>query len=89
MKPVLLLDIVGLTPREIQSDTTPHLAALASRGSLAPLRGILPAVTCSAQATILTGELPSVHGIVGNGWRDPESYDIALWRQSNHLVSGQ
>jgi len=89
MKPVLLLDVVGLTPRQIQSDTTPHLAALAARGSLAPMRAILPGVTCAAQATMLTGELPVVHGVVGNGWRDPASYDVALWRQSNHLVAGE
>ena len=29
---------------------------------------VLPAVTCSAQSTILTGTLPREHGIVANGW---------------------
>lgn len=89
MKPVLLLDVVGLTPRQVQQGVTPHLASLAERGSLAPMRAILPGVTCSAQATMLTGELPATHGAVGNGWRDPKSYDVALWRQSNHLVEGE
>ena len=89
MQPVLLLDVVGLTRRQVQADVTPHLAALAARGSMAPMRAVLPAVTCSAQATMLTGALPSEHGAGGNGWRDPASYDVALWRQSNHLVAGE
>ncbi|MEM6674696.1 MAG: nucleotide pyrophosphatase/phosphodiesterase family protein [Planctomycetota bacterium] len=89
MKPVLLLDVVGLTPRQIDPERTPHLAALGQRGALSPMSAVLPAVTCSAQATMLTGALPSQHGAVGNGWRDPASYDVALWRQSNHLVDGE
>lgn len=89
MKPVLLLDVVGLTTRQIRKDVTPNLANLAATGSMAPMRAILPAVTCSAQATMLTGTLPTEHGAVGNGWRDPKSYDVALWRQSNHLVAGE
>lgn len=89
MRPVLLLDLVGLTARQVSPERTPHLHALAARGSLAPMQGILPAVTCSAQATMLTGTLPSQHGAVGNGWRDPRSFEVALWRQSNHLVEGE
>jgi predicted AlkP superfamily pyrophosphatase or phosphodiesterase len=89
MKPVLLLDVVGLTPRQVQADVTPHLAALAARGGMSPMAAVLPAVTCSAQATMLTGALPSAHGAVGNGWCDPASRDVALWRQSNHLVGGE
>lgn len=27
-----------------------------------------PALTCTAQATYLTGQAPAAHGIVGNGW---------------------
>ncbi len=89
MKPVLLLDVVGLTPRQVQADVTPHLAALAARGGMSPMGAVLPAVTCSAQATMLTGALPSAHGAVGNGWCDPASREVALWRQSNHLVGGE
>jgi predicted AlkP superfamily pyrophosphatase or phosphodiesterase len=85
MKPVLLLDVVGLTPRQIGA-STPHLSALAAR---APMSAVLPAVTCSAQATMLTGLPPARHGAVGNGWCDRESGDVALWRQSNALVAGE
>src|SRR5438046_1638717 len=85
MKPVLVVDVVGLTTRCI-SERTPHLAALVSR---APMSTVLPAVTCSAQATMLTGLMPSGHGAVGNGWFDRETAEIALWRQSNALVAGE
>jgi predicted AlkP superfamily pyrophosphatase or phosphodiesterase len=64
MRPVLLLDVVGLTPGQI-GPHTPHLAALAKRGAAAPMQGLLPGLTCSAQATMLTGTLPSEHGAVG------------------------
>src|SRR5579862_2689724 len=30
----------------------------------------LTTVTCAGHATISTGRLPSVHGVVGNGWYD-------------------
>jgi len=88
MRPVLLLNVVGLTRRQLGKGT-PHLTALAARGAVAPMAAQLPAVTCSAQATMLTGLTPSAHGAVGNGWRDPRTYEVALWRQSNHLVQGE
>src|SRR5262245_30401979 len=88
MKPVLLLDVVGLTPALIGA-RTPNLAALGKRGVSAPLGAVLPAVTCSAQATLLTGTLPAQHGAVGNGWFAREYGEVALWRQSNALVAGE
>jgi len=88
MKPVLLVDVVGLTPR-LLSERTPNLLELGRRGASAPMSTVLPAVTCSAQATMLTGLLPATHGAVGNGWLDRASGEVALWRQSNALVSGE
>lgn len=88
MKPVLLVDVVGLTPR-LLGERTPNLSALAKSGASAPMSTVLPAVTCSAQATMLTGLAPSSHGAVGNGWLDRASGEVALWRQSNALVSGE
>ena len=57
-------------------------------GSQAPLGTVLPAVTCAAQSTFLTGTTPSEHGIVGNGWYFRELGDVLLWRQHNGLVAG-
>jgi len=88
MKPVLVLDVVGLTSRQIGA-RTPHLAALAARGARAPLGAVLPAVTLPAQATLLTGLSPAQHGAVGNGWYFRELGEVWLWRQANALVSGE
>jgi predicted AlkP superfamily pyrophosphatase or phosphodiesterase len=85
MKPVLVIDVVGLTPRMIGA-RTPNLTALVGR---APMSAVLPAVTCSAQATMLTGLAPSDHGVVGNGWFARDTGEVALWRQSNALVLGE
>ncbi|MGA5168651.1 MULTISPECIES: nucleotide pyrophosphatase/phosphodiesterase family protein [Streptomyces] len=84
--PLLVLDVVGLTPRLLEH--MPRLRSLARSGSHAPLGTVLPAVTCAAQSTFLTGALPSGHGIVGNGWYFRELGDVLLWRQHNGLVGG-
>ncbi len=88
MQPLVVLDVVGLTSRQL-GERTPNLLALAQRGAHAPMSTILPAVTCSAQATMLTGALPSDHGAVGNGWMEPATREVALWRQPNGLVAGE
>lgn len=88
MKPVLVLDIPGLSPDRIGEDT-PNLCRLAEDGFRAPLDPVLPAVTCPVQATILTGRLPREHGVVANGWYFRDLAEIWFWRQSNHLVSGE
>lgn len=84
MKPLLVLNVVGLTPGLLPH--TPRLAALGRAGFQATLGTVLPAVTCSAQATMLTGRLPRDHGIVGNGWYFRDLAEVMLWRQSNALV---
>ena len=48
-----------------------------------------PAVTCTAQSNYLTGQTPSQHGIVGNGWYNRELAEVQFWKQSNHLVAGK
>ncbi|MEU6172019.1 nucleotide pyrophosphatase/phosphodiesterase family protein [Streptantibioticus parmotrematis] len=87
MSRVLVLDVVGLTPRLLAH--MPNLRAVAERGFSAPLTTVLPAVTCSAQSTFLTGEPPSAHGVVGNGWYFRELGDVLFWRQHNALVGGE
>ncbi len=84
---LVVLDIVGLTPRMLRH--MPAVAALAERGFQAPLGTVLPAVTCSVQSTFLTGELPREHGIVGNGWYFRDLGEVLLWRQHNELVGGE
>lgn len=87
MKPLLLLNVVGLT-HDMLGENTPHLMQLADDGFARPMGTVLPAVTCSAQSTILTGTLPREHGIVGNGWYFRDLAEVLFWRQSNRLVKG-
>ena len=88
MTPTAVLNVVGLT-RALLGPDTPHLNALAADGSVAPIRAVTPAVTCSAQATFLTGLMPRDHGIVGNGWYFRELAQVMFWQQANQLVSGE
>lgn len=85
--PLLLLDVVGLTPRALAH--MPRLSRLAAGGWQAGLRTVLPAVTCSVQSTMLTGLAPAQHGVVGNGWYFRELGEVHLWRQHNRLVAGE
>jgi len=64
----------------------PHLTQFAKRGSMSKISPAFPAVTCTAQSDYLTGERPSVHGIVGNGWYDRALSEVHFWKQSNRLV---
>jgi predicted AlkP superfamily pyrophosphatase or phosphodiesterase len=82
--PIVLLNCVGLTPRLLP--LAPRLSTLATSGWLANMPEVLPAVTCTAQATLLTGTSPSVHGIVANGWLFRETGEIRFWQQSNRLI---
>lgn len=55
-------------------------------GLAVPLTSTIPAVTCTAQATMLTGVDPCQHGIVGNGWHYRDLNEVWLWRQSQALM---
>ena len=85
MKKTVVLNVVGLTSR-LLGENTPFLQKWSEKGKQLTIKPILPAVTCSSQATYFTGRLPSEHGIVGNGWRFRDEYEIKFWRQSNKLV---
>ncbi|MEK7484822.1 MAG: nucleotide pyrophosphatase/phosphodiesterase family protein, partial [Planctomycetota bacterium] len=86
MRPLLVIDVVGLTRKLISAQSTPHLYQFLTQGFFYPLKGVLPLVTCSSQSTILTGKTPSEHGIVANGWYFRDLAQVFLWRQSNGLV---
>jgi predicted AlkP superfamily pyrophosphatase or phosphodiesterase len=85
MRRTAVIDVVGLTSGLLRS-SLPRLASWSSRGAVCHLGGVTPAVTCSVQATYLTGQYPTDHGIVGNGWYFRDEGEIKFWRQSNQLV---
>ncbi|HLP06749.1 MAG TPA: alkaline phosphatase family protein [Opitutaceae bacterium] len=81
----VILDVVGLTPR-LLGPAMPRLSEFAARAGLQRIRPALPAVTCTAQSTYLTGVPPAQHGCVANGWYDRALAEHHFWKQSDHLV---
>ena len=88
MQKTLVILAVGLSPALV-GDHTPNIKRLVARGGLRPLKTVTPAVTCTAQSTLVTGLLPSGHGAVANGWYFRDLSEVWFWRQSNHLIAGE
>lgn len=88
MKKTVVLNVVGLT-RGLIGEHTPFIKSFLERGASATITPQLPAVTCTVQATYLTGKTPSDHGIVGNGWYFKEEHEVKFWRQSNSLIQSE
>jgi predicted AlkP superfamily pyrophosphatase or phosphodiesterase len=85
--PLVILNAVGLTPALLEY--APRLKKIAEKGWQVALRDVLPSVTMSAQATLLTGQPVDRHGIVGNGWLFRDTNEIRFWQQSNKLVQAE
>ncbi|SHI05063.1 alkaline phosphatase family protein [Ferrimonas marina] len=85
---LMVVNLVGLS-RNLIGPATPNLLALQQRGSSGTIAPVMPAVTCSAQTSYLTGTLPQDHGVVGNGWYHKALCEVRFWHQSNKLVAGE
>ncbi len=85
--PTAVINVVGLNQELLGH--APCLFARARRLGIVRLRPVLPALTCSVQASMLTGLAPAGHGIVGNGWYDRDLAEVHFWKQSNRLVAGE
>ncbi|GAA5481590.1 alkaline phosphatase family protein [Haloferula sargassicola] len=88
MQRTAVLNVVGLSA-SLLDERMPRLRAFAERVGRQSFRPAFPAVTCTAQSSMLTGLPPAEHGIVGNGWYDRESAEVRFWKQSNRLVRGR
>jgi predicted AlkP superfamily pyrophosphatase or phosphodiesterase len=88
MHRTVVLNVVGLTPA-LLGTSTPSLLKLAKEGAQRPLATVFPAVTCSVQASLVTGRPVREHGCVANGWYFRDLSEVWLWRQSNRLVEGE
>ena len=86
MKQVVII-VAGLRKKDVGSLAS--LADIATQGSVAAIVPPTPAVTCTSQATFLTGQSPSVHGIVGNGWSDRETREIRCWLRPRAQIEAQ
>ena len=86
-RPLLVIDVVGLRPKDLA--LAPKLSAFAGRGKTGLIEPALPALTSTVQASILTGLDVSEHGIVGNGWYHRDLAQVLFWQQSDRLVQGK
>ncbi len=84
---LIIINAVGMTSRLLPH--APRLAALAQSGLLASMPEELPAVTCTAQASLLTGQHPNRHGVVANGWFFRDTNEVRFWQQSNRLIQAE
>jgi len=65
MRRTAVINVVGLT-EGLLGPATPRINAFLKAGAKANVSPVIPAVTCTAQSTYLTGKMPSEHGIVAN-----------------------
>ncbi len=77
----ILLDVVGLEQKHIDSGLAPNIAKIAENGEAAKLEPTFPAVTSTVQASILSGKYPREHGIIANGFYDRSTYSVSFWEQ--------
>ena len=82
MQKTIVINVVGLTKRLI-GEYTPFIKSFLEKGKSTVITPVIPAVTCAAQSTYLTGKYPSENGIVGNGWYFKDECEVKFWRQSN------
>jgi len=88
-KHVVVLDIVGLDVSHISSGLVPTISEIANNGQYGYLKPVFPSVTCTVQASVLSGKYPSDHGIVSNGFYDKENFQVLFWEQSSKLVQSE
>jgi predicted AlkP superfamily pyrophosphatase or phosphodiesterase len=87
MKRTAVINVVGLSDSCLGAKT-PRLNEFIARHRKISFPPAFPAVTCTAQSNYVTGQPPSSHGIVGNGWYNREMAEVQFWKQSNQIVRG-
>ena len=86
---VIILDIVGLESSHLDSNVIPNIANIANEGVSYKMEPVFPAVTCTVQASLLSGQYPNQHGIISNGLYDKANYAVSFWEQSSSLVQAE
>jgi len=83
-----VINLVGLS-KSLLGANMPGLTKFAEENGLQSHAPAFPAVTCTAQSSIVTGTSPADHGVVANGWYDRENAEVRFWKQSNAIVRGE
>jgi len=77
---VVVIDLVGAVPQHFDEPALfPELARLFRTGGVRALEPVFPAVTCPVQVSMVTGTLPSQHGVIANGLFDRLERKPTLW----------
>ncbi|MFP4052404.1 MAG: alkaline phosphatase family protein [Phycisphaerae bacterium] len=82
---LLIVDVAALGFDLLQSAGQTEWEGLTFR----PTQSVLPAVTCTVQASFRTALLPLGHGMVANGRYFPQLRKVMFWEQSAALVEGE
>ena len=78
---------MGLEVNNLESgNLLPNISKIASTGECSRLEPVFPAVTCTVQASILSGKYPNEHGIICNGLYNRNKHEVSFWEQANSLV---
>ncbi len=85
---VAVINLVGLS-KSLLGPHMPGLTAFAEKHGIQSHPPAFPAVTCTAQSSIVTGTTAAEHGAVANGWYDRENAEVRFWKQSNAIVRGE
>lgn len=86
MQKTVVIDIVALS-KSLIGEYTPFLKKYIEENQINTINPVFPAVTTTAQSCYITGQMPDIHGIVGNGWYDKQDCEVKFWKQSNKLVT--
>ncbi|PZE20081.1 alkaline phosphatase family protein [Paenibacillus xerothermodurans] len=86
---MVVLDVISLTQQMLdEPELTPNIRKLLEGARQCSIRPVFPAVTGTAQATYITGEAPSGHGIICNGLMDRNYKEVTMWNQTMVPVQG-
>ena len=82
---VVFLSIPGLRAADL--GLLPNLCRLMAAGEQSELVASFPAVTWPVQANMLTGKLPSEHGVIANGFYWREQQQVEMWTAWNEKIN--
>ena len=91
-RPLVVVCVDGCEPdyinQAIEAGRAPFLASLAQRGTCLTADCVVPSFTNPNNLSIVTGAPPSVHGICGNFFWDPEARAEVMMNDAKYLRAG-
>jgi phosphonoacetate hydrolase len=92
LRPLVVVCVDGCEPdyltQAIRAGCAPYLASLLERGTCLTADSVVPSFTNPNNLSIVTGVPPSVHGICGNYFWDPETNAEVMMNDAKYLRAG-